>query len=161
MGTNRMSAKAWDAVQVVPYEAQDSHVALPSAFAGRKAVVVLVRRFGCAMCHETMSRLLKLKRLGMWDALKRFLFSKLSRAYYAKIEKNHPTSNLKGDGLQTGGVFVVDDNKDFLYEFRENDNEIDEHADQARILEVLASGNPKAEPFPRPSYASEETAAKL
>lgn len=57
-------------------------------------------------------------------------------SFYREISSKYPDSDVKGDGQQTGGVFVVGPGvgNEILYSFRENDNEVTSFASHDDIL---------------------------
>lgn len=53
----------------------------------------------------------------------RFFLSTSALRWYNSNKSNYATSNLEGDGNQTGGVFVISPEGKMLYSFKENDND--------------------------------------
>jgi len=81
-----------------------------------------------------------LPRLSLWAAIKRFMMSWTNLSFYRSIESKYPGNDMKGDGQQTGGVFVVGPGKEspLLYSFRENDHEATEFAINDEILQACS-----------------------
>lgn len=85
---------------------------------------------------------LQLKRLSTWEAAKTYFMSwsvlKLLKDYSGK----YAGSNFQGDGLQTGGVFVVSGaNEKVLYSFIESEQPADTFADVNEILRACGVKN--------------------
>lgn len=53
----------------------------------------------------------------------RFFLNPSALSFYNNLKGKYPTSNMEGDGQQTGGVFVVSPEGKLLYSFKENDHE--------------------------------------
>jgi len=83
---------------------------------------------------------LSLPRLSAWQAVKRFFFESKTVKFFKSLKKTYQSSDLEGDGQQTGGVFVVGPGigRPMRYVFREHENETDSFADLDAIL--AASG---------------------
>uniref|UniRef100_A0A7S4HJE4 Uncharacterized protein n=1 Tax=Vannella robusta TaxID=1487602 RepID=A0A7S4HJE4_9EUKA len=77
-----------------------------------------------------------LPRLSIWQVTKRFLLNLTAISFYRQISSNYPQSDTKGDGQQTGGVFVVGPGvgEELLFSFRENDAEVEEFASHDDII---------------------------
>ena len=59
-------------------------------------------------------------------------------AAFRQASNAFPDSNLKGDGLQTGGVFVVSrDTNKFTYAFKEEESGAGEYASMAELKAAL------------------------
>lgn len=97
---------------------------------------------------------LELKRLGMWEATKTYFMSWSVLKFFKDQMANYPASNTNGDGLQTGGVFVVSSapEEKVLYSFIENEHPADTFADVDEILRACGVKNTTEE-------AKEATAA--
>jgi len=80
-------------------------------------------------------RAMNLPRLSTWQALKRFINGKFFAIYKSTKEK-FDLADTEGDGLQTGGVFVVGPGagRPLSYWFKEVDEDVDEFADLNAIL---------------------------
>mmetsp|Transcript_91495 Transcript_91495/g.136995 ORF Transcript_91495/g.136995 Transcript_91495/m.136995 type:complete len:136 (+) Transcript_91495:183-590(+) len=83
---------------------------------------------------------INLPRLSMWQVTKRFLINLTALSFYRQISGNYPSSDTKGDGQQTGGVFVVGPGigKELLYSFKENDAEVVDFASHDDIIEACS-----------------------
>jgi len=79
---------------------------------------------------------LGLPRLSAWQALKRFFFESKTVKFFKSLSKTYQSSDLEGDGQQTGGVFVVGPGigRPMRYVFREHENDADSFADLNTIL---------------------------
>jgi len=77
---------------------------------------------------------LNLPRLSVWQALKRFLSNK-ARVVYGKLAQEYD-SDLEGEGLQTGGVFVVGPGigKKLSFYYKEADEDMDVFAEARDVL---------------------------
>eukprot|EP00127_Corallochytrium_limacisporum_P005024 Clim_evm20s197 gene=Clim_evmTU20s197 len=83
-----------------------------------------------------------LPRLSVWQALSRFLFNSAARAFYnGTLSKEHPSSDYKGDGQQTGGVFVVNKAGEFTFAFKEHENPPEKFADVQDIIAAVRKMN--------------------
>jgi len=85
---------------------------------------------------------LNLRRLSMWEIMTRFLMSFSAIAFSRSISARYQSSDMQGDGMQTGGIFVVgSDPKDLtrkkiLYAFVESENNVDAFADTEAIVKA-------------------------
>jgi len=77
-----------------------------------------------------------LPRWGLGAVIWRFFMGWSVLSFGKKLKAKHPKSNMEGDGLQSGGVYVLGkgDKTDVLFEFREADNPVDVFADNEAIL---------------------------
>ncbi|KNC79026.1 hypothetical protein SARC_08567 [Sphaeroforma arctica JP610] len=80
---------------------------------------------------------MNLTRLGYWEVMKRFFFNLSSLSWSQENKEKYPTSNMEGDGLQTGAVYVIATDGTIKYQFIENDNEVDVFADTEAIKKAL------------------------
>jgi hypothetical protein len=53
----------------------------------------------------------------------RFFLNPSALGFYNTLKGKYPTSNMEGDGQQTGGVFVISPEGKLLYSFKEGDHE--------------------------------------
>lgn len=81
-------------------------------------------------------RALSLKRLSVWEVTKRFVLSSTALGFYKKKSKEYASSDVQGDGQQTGGVFVVGPKDRLYYSFIENEHEVTEFANPEDILKA-------------------------
>lgn len=90
---------------------------------------------------SSVFKALELKRIGMWEATKRYFMSWSVLKFFSDQSKNYPTSNTSGDGLQTGGVFVVSAAPEgkVLYSFIESEHDGDSFADVDEILRACGA----------------------
>jgi len=79
---------------------------------------------------------LALPRLSAWQAVKRFFFESKTVRFFKSLKKTYQSSDLEGDGQQTGGVFVVGpgSGRPMRYTFREHENDAESFADLDAIL---------------------------
>lgn len=82
---------------------------------------------------------LELTRLTKWQAAKRWFMDFKVLSLFSSISKTYKSSNNSGDGLQTGGVFVVAPGDSIHYSFIENEHRADQFADIDEMLRVCAS----------------------
>jgi len=77
-------------------------------------------------------------RWNIWSVLKRFMLDLKQIVFFRSLSDRFPEADLKGDGQQSGGVFVLGPGKDskILYEFREAEATADSFADLQKIYEV-------------------------
>mmetsp|Transcript_30680 Transcript_30680/g.52487 ORF Transcript_30680/g.52487 Transcript_30680/m.52487 type:complete len:135 (-) Transcript_30680:210-614(-) len=85
-----------------------------------------------------MFKAIDLPRLSIWEVTKRFIFNLTGLSLYRELHSKYPDSDTKGDGQQTGGVFVIGPGtgKEILFQFRESDNEVEDFANPDDILEA-------------------------
>lgn len=89
--------------------------------------------------QSTAFKAASLKRTSVMSFLWSFITNGAGRRFYNAAAKKHRGSNLKGDGLQTGGVFVVGPgaDSDVIYESREYDKPGSKFVEPQELLEAL------------------------
>lgn len=83
---------------------------------------------------------LNLERMSAWAAAKRFFFDGALLAFYSSIVKDYKESNMKGDGQQLGGVFVLSRRGNVLYKFADQEHEATEFADLDALMNACSKG---------------------
>lgn len=73
------------------------------------------------------------------------IFSKNARAAYSKAKAEKMGGDMKGDGMQNGGTFVVEKGGKVLLSFKQ-DSPAD-HVDPAEVLKVLGIDSPGPTPL--------------
>eukprot|EP01134_Creolimax_fragrantissima_P004135 CFRG4135T1 len=80
---------------------------------------------------------MNLKRLSYWEVISRFFFSFASLSFAKTMKEKYPTSNMEGDGLQTGAVYVISKEGEIKYAFIEDESAPDVFADNDAIEKAL------------------------
>eukprot|EP01012_Entosiphon_sulcatum_P048921 TRINITY_DN6749_c0_g1_i1.p1 TRINITY_DN6749_c0_g1~~TRINITY_DN6749_c0_g1_i1.p1 ORF type:complete len:182 (+),score=36.65 TRINITY_DN6749_c0_g1_i1:52-597(+) len=84
---------------------------------------------------SSIYKALQLKRWSMWEVTKRFFFSSKAIGWAKEFTKKYKSSDLQGDGQQSGGVLVLTPGVDEpLFFHKEMDAEPTVFADNAAIL---------------------------
>jgi hypothetical protein len=61
--------------------------------------------------------------LAQSQVMARFFLNPSALGFYNTLKGKYPTSNMEGDGQQTGGVFVISPEGKLLYSFKEGNHE--------------------------------------
>lgn len=91
--------------------------------------------------NSSVFKALELKRLSTWETMKRYFMSWNLLSFFSAQSDNYKSSNMTGDGQQTGGVFVVSSKDDkILYSFIEAEHEADAFANIDQVLKACETG---------------------
>jgi hypothetical protein len=90
--------------------------------------------------ESAVYKALQLKRMSVWEGMKNFLLSPKVVSLYKRLSPMYQGSNMSGDALQMGGVFVITPPPDekIIYKFIESENPPDEFANVEAMLQACA-----------------------
>ncbi|KJE92131.1 hypothetical protein CAOG_03149 [Capsaspora owczarzaki ATCC 30864] len=194
----RMTAPAppnpWASNNIKVLELADKkELVLADMWKDQRVLLILLRRFGCSLCHEQASHVLEIKpqldaagvKIVLVGTGNRYFAEKFienvpgngqrfpaevyidpeQTAYKArglqrvgllhflswtaisewrKANKNHPNADLQGDGLQTGGIYLVGPGADSAihFAFNEYDHPVGTLVDNDQILAAVKATQP-------------------